>query len=37
MPGVSIRVKYQVEALVNGQIDWLLKSWYGYAPLDPAP
>src|SRR3954469_5083472 len=35
--GVSIPVKYQVEALVNGQIDWLLKSWYGYAPLDPAP
>jgi hypothetical protein len=35
--GVSIPVKDQIEALVNGQIDWLLKSWYGRAPIDPVP
>ena len=32
--GVSIPVTYQVEALVSGQIDSLLKSWYGCAPVD---
>jgi hypothetical protein len=34
---VPIPVTLQVEAMVNGQVDLLLKARYGYAPIDPRP
>jgi hypothetical protein len=34
---VSIPVTLQIEAMLNGQVDLLLKSSYGCAPVDPTP